>query len=54
MDGLFARSKTRCRKPDLRLLFGFAIGQKPAQVLSFDSSGLTLFIKRLERSTFRW
>jgi transposase len=56
MDGLFAKVKDEmAQNPTCGFYFGFCNRAKNRlRVLSFDGSGLTLFIKRLERSTFRW
>lgn len=56
MDGLFAKVKDEMGQ-DPRSGFYFAFcnrSKNRLRVLAFDGSGLTLYIKRLERHTFRW
>ena len=56
MDGLYAKVKDDLGKdPNSGFYFAFCNRAKNRlRVLCFDGSGLTLFIKRLERSTFAW
>jgi len=55
-DGLFAKVKEEMgADPTSGFYFAFCNrGKTRLKVLSFDGSGLTLYIKRLERSTFSW
>jgi transposase len=56
MDGLFAKVKDEMgQNPTSGFYFAFCNKAKNRlRVLAFDGSGLVLFIKRLERATFRW
>ncbi len=55
-DGLFAKVKDEMGEdPTSGFYFAFCNrGKTRLKILSFDGSGLVLYIKRLERSTFAW